>query len=41
VTGGSITQVDQAADRVERFLDERLPQGYADRRTATSFEEVL
>jgi hypothetical protein len=41
VTGGSITQVDQAADRVERFLDERLPQGYAIRRTATSFEEVL
>ncbi len=41
VTGGSITAVDQAADRVERFLDERLPQGYGIRRTATSFEEVL
>ncbi len=40
VTGGSATAVDQAADRVERFLDERLPQGYRMRRTVSSFEEL-
>ena len=41
VTGGSATAVGQAADRVERFLDERLPQGYRMERTITSFEEIL
>ena len=41
VTGGSITACDQAADRVERFLAERLPQGYRIDRTTTSFEELL
>jgi uncharacterized protein len=41
VTGGSVTAVEQAADRVERFLDERLPQGYRMDRAVTSFEEVL
>jgi hypothetical protein len=40
VTGGSPTAVDQAADRVERYLDERLPQGYVIRRTTASFEEL-
>jgi len=41
VTGGSPAAVDQAVDRVERYLDERLPQGYAMRRTTVSFEDVL
>ena len=40
VTGGSVTAVDEAADRVARFLDERLPQGYRLQRTIASFEEV-
>jgi uncharacterized protein len=41
VTGGSATAVSQAADRVERFLDERLPQGYRMQRAIASFEELL
>ena len=41
VTGSSATAVEEAADRVARFLDERLPQGYRMERTIASFEEVL
>ncbi len=41
VTGGSQGAVEQAADRVERFLDARLPQGVRVERAVASFEELL
>lgn len=41
VTGGSASAVEQAADRVARYLDGRLPQGYRMERATTSFEEIL
>jgi uncharacterized protein YlxP (DUF503 family) len=41
VTGGSQAAVEDAADRVQRFLDARLPQGVRIERTITSFEELL
>ena len=40
VVGGSQTAVQQAADRVERYLDARLPQGVRVERTIAAFEEV-
>ena len=39
--GGSQGAVEQAADRVERFLDARLPQGVRVERTVAAFEEVV
>ena len=41
VTGGSQAAVEQAADRVERWLDGRLPQGVRVDRTIVSFQELL
>ena len=41
VVGGSQSAVEQAADRVERFLDGRLPQGVRVDRTVAAFEEVV
>ncbi len=41
VTGGSQGAVEQAADRVERFLDARLPQGVRVERAVAAFEELL
>ena len=41
VTGGSATAVDEAADRVERFLDARVPDNYRLERVTASFDEVL
>ncbi len=41
VTGRSQGAVEQAADRVERFLDARLPQGVRVERAVASFEELL
>ena len=41
VVGGSQGAVEQAADRVERFLDARLPQGVRVERTVASFEEIV
>lgn len=40
VVGGSQGAVEQAADRVERFLDARLPQGCRVERTVAAFEEI-
>ena len=41
VTGGSQAAVEEAADRVERFLDGRLPQGMRMERKVVSFQELL
>ena len=41
VVGGSQGAVEQAADRVERFLDARLPQGVRVERTVAAFEEIM
>jgi uncharacterized protein YlxP (DUF503 family) len=41
VVGGSQGAVEQAADRVERYLDARLPQGVRVERTVAAFEEVV
>ncbi len=41
VVGGSQGAVEQAADRVERFLDARLPQGVRVERTVAAFEELV
>jgi uncharacterized protein YlxP (DUF503 family) len=41
VTGGSVGAVQDAADRVERYLDTRIPEGYRVERAVVSFEEVL
>ncbi len=40
VVGGSQGAVEHAADRVERFLDARLPQGVRVERTIAAFEEI-
>jgi uncharacterized protein YlxP (DUF503 family) len=40
VTGGTVAQVDEAADRVRRFLDERFPQGVRMGRTVLSFDDL-
>jgi uncharacterized protein len=41
VTGGSPHAVEEAADRVARFLDGRCPQGVRIERRVVSFEEIL
>ena len=41
VVAGSQGGVEQAADRVERFLDARLPQGVRVERTVAAFEEIV
>ncbi len=41
VVGGSQGAVEHAADRVERFLDARLPQGVHVERTVAAFEEIM
>ncbi len=41
VVGGSQGAVEHAADRVERYLDARLPQGVRVERTVAAFEEVV
>jgi uncharacterized protein YlxP (DUF503 family) len=41
VTGGSVGAVQDAVDRVQRFLDARVPEGYRIERAVVSFEEVL
>ena len=41
VVAGSQGGVEQAADRVERFLDARLPQGVRVERTVARFEEIV
>ncbi len=41
VVGGSQGAVEQSADRVERFLDARLPQGFRVERTVAAFEEIV
>jgi len=41
VTGGSQSAVEHACDRVERFLDARLPQGVRVERAVASFQELL
>ena len=40
VVGGSQGAVEHAADRVERFLDARLPQGVRVERAIATFEEI-
>ncbi len=40
VVGGGQGAVEQAADRVERFLDAKLPQGVRVDRTVAAFEEI-
>src|SRR5688500_13838965 len=41
VTAGTQGAAQEACDRVARFLDARLPQGYRRDRTVVSFDEVL
>jgi uncharacterized protein YlxP (DUF503 family) len=41
VVGGSQSAVEHAADRVERYLDARLPQGVRVERTVATFEEIV
>ncbi len=40
LTGGDLTRMEAAVDRVERFLDERFPDGVAIQRSILSFEDV-
>jgi uncharacterized protein YlxP (DUF503 family) len=40
LTGGSIGKLDSAADRVERFLLDRFPDGCRIERMVRSFEDV-
>ena len=41
VTGGSQHAVEEASDRVQRFLDARCPQGVRIDRTVVSFQELV
>jgi uncharacterized protein YlxP (DUF503 family) len=41
VVGASQGAVEHAADRVERFLEARLPQGVRVERTIAAFEELM
>jgi uncharacterized protein len=41
VTGGSQAGVLDACDRVQRFLDARVPEGYRIEQTVVSFQELL
>lgn len=40
LTGGDVGRLEAAVDRVERFLDERFPDGVATQRSILSFEDV-
>ena len=40
LTGGSLTVLETAADRVERWLEERLPQGVRVERIVASVEDL-
>lgn len=40
LTGGSITAVEHAAERVERFVSDRFPESCRIERTVVSFDEV-
>lgn len=40
LTGGSVRALQDAADRVERFLLERFPEGCRVERTLASFDDV-
>jgi uncharacterized protein len=40
LTGGSLRTLDSSVDRVERFLDERFPQGVRVERCLTSFQDA-
>ncbi|HEV2754088.1 MAG TPA: DUF503 domain-containing protein, partial [Solirubrobacteraceae bacterium] len=40
LTGGDLTRMEAAVDRVERFLDGRFPDGVAIQRSILSFEDV-
>ena len=40
LTAGSLGRLDDAVDRVERFLLERFPEGVRVERTLSSFDEV-
>lgn len=40
LTGGSVAALDAATDRVERWLDERLPQGVHVERHVLSIEDM-
>ena len=40
LTGGDLRRLEAAVDRVERFLDERFPDGVAIQRSILSFEDV-
>jgi uncharacterized protein YlxP (DUF503 family) len=40
LTGGSLGLLDASVDRVERFLDERFPQGVRIERCLTSFQDA-
>jgi len=40
LTGGDMGRLEAAVDRVERFLDERFPDGVAIQRSILSFEDV-
>jgi uncharacterized protein YlxP (DUF503 family) len=41
VTAGSQHGAEEAADRVERFLEARFPEGVRVERTVASFQEIL
>ena len=41
VTAGSAAGVEEQADRVQRFLDERCPAGVRIDRAVVSFQEIL
>ena len=41
VVGGSETAVHETLDRIDRFVEERCPQGHRMEATVVSFEEVL
>lgn len=40
LTGSSPARLDEAADRVERWLEDRFPQGVRVERTLVSFDDV-
>ena len=41
LTGGSLGTLEAAADRVERWLGERFPQGVSVERTVVSLEDLV
>ncbi|MDQ3770031.1 MAG: DUF503 domain-containing protein [Actinomycetota bacterium] len=40
LTGGDLGRLDDAVDRIERWLDDRFPTGVRVERTLASFEEI-